>query len=389
MLLRGTSKLTRRQIEDRIAELKAQVRIGQSGGPMMALMTVMRSSPGVLDGSIETTRENLSAVLDLVGEILRDPAFPEDEFEKLQRETLAQIEQQISEPMTLAMVEVQRRLNPYPKTNIRYVPTLAERTEQLRSVTLDQVRAIYEELIGASAADLAVVGDFDPAQVKEQLAKLWGDWQSPKTHQRVVSLYQPIKPDTVVINTPDKASAMFALGVPIEIRDDDSDYPALFFANYLLGGGINSRLMGRIRQKEGLSYSCGSGLGASPHERAGSFLAFGICAPENAEKALACAREEIARLIKDGVPQQELDDARKGYRQQLEVMLANDQMLSMTLANNLYLDRTMKFAQDQLAKIEALTPKDVQGALTKYVRPEQLVVIRAGDFKQPSPKSEG
>lgn len=62
-----------------------------------------------------------------------------------------------------------------------------------------------------------------------------------------------------MINTPDKANAMFFAGMNIKMKNDHPDYPALLLGNYMLGGGfLNSRLAVRIRQKEGISYGVGS-----------------------------------------------------------------------------------------------------------------------------------
>ncbi len=380
MLMRGTTQHTRRQIQDRLAELKAQLRVGEGGGGMGRRYVRVSRGPGSLDVSIETTRENLPAVLDLAAEILRQPAFPQDEFDNLQQESLANREEQMSEPQVLASNELQRRLSQYPPTNIRYVPTPAEQIERLKAVKLADVQALYRGLVGASFSEAAFVGDFEPAEVSQQLGKLFGDWASPKPFQRIDNKYQVVKPDTVVVATPDKTNAMITLGLPLELRDDDDDYPALVMANIVLGAGGNSRLVNRIRQKEGLAYGCGSMANASAQDRLGTFIAFSICAPQNAERAVACAREEIHRFLKEGVPQQELDDARNGYKQQIEVGLANDGSVAGMLAGGLYLDRTLKFNAEQLAKIEKLTPQDLQAVLAKYIAPDQVIVIRAGDF---------
>jgi zinc protease len=388
MLMRGTTEHTRRQIQDRLAELNAQVRVSDGGSTGGRYVRLARGGPGTLDVSIETTRENLPAVLDLVAEILRHPAFPAEEFETLQRETLAGIEQQMSEPMALASNELQRRLSPYPPSDIRYVPTMPERVERVKAVNLDQVKSIYTGLVGGSYSQAGFVGDFDPNKLQEQLGKLFTDWTSPKPYERIDSKYQPASPDTIVIATPDKTNAMVTLGLPLEIRDDDPDYPALTIGNVVLGANSNSRLMNRIRQKEGLAYGCGSMATASPLDRLGAFLAYSICAPQNAERTVACTEEEISRLVKDGIPQKELDEVRSGYRQQLGVMLANDRTVAAMLARDLYLSRTTEFAIAQLAKIDALTPEAVQKVMAKYIRPDQLIVIRAGDFdKAASPIS--
>ena len=94
--------------------------------------------------------------------------------------------------------------------------------------------------------------------------------------------------------TPDKAQAFFVAGLNLNMRDDDPDYPALVFGNYMLGGGfLNSRLMARIRIKEGLSYGVGSQLKVDSLDKSGSFLAFAIYAPQNLARLEQAFKEEI------------------------------------------------------------------------------------------------
>jgi zinc protease len=388
MLLRGTARHTRREIQDLLAELKAQMRIAEPGGMGRRFLRLPGSGPGALEVTIETTRDNLPAVLELAAEILREPAFPPEEFQTLQREVLAETEEQMSEPMLLAANALLRRLYPYPQGDVRYVPTPEEQVARIKAVTRDDIASLHRELLGASHCEAAFVGDFDPDEVTSLLDRLFGDWKSPRPFARIESRYQPVAPETLVISTPDKANAMVLLGMPLEVRDDEPDYPGLLIANYVLGSSPNSRLFNRIRQKEGLAYGCGSTALAGSLDRVGTFIAFSLCAPQNALRAITCAQEEIRRMLTEGLPQQELDDARNGYRRQIEVNLGNDGNVAGMLARNLFFDRTMKFYEEQLARIEALTPEAVQNALARYVRPEQLVIVRAGDFGSSPPSEE-
>jgi len=293
--------------------------------------------------------------------------------------------------MALAPIELRRKLTPVPPDDIRYVKTIQEQIERVKAVKLDEVKAVYKAMIGASFAEGAAVGDFDENDLSSQLNNLFANWKSAKPFERIAMPYREVKPDRVEIKTPDKSNALFTLGMNLSIKDDDADYPALFMANYITGGSGNSRLINRIRQKEGLSYGVSSNLQASPHEPSGSFTIGGICAPENATKALACAREELEKLGKEGVTQEELDNARKGWLEDLKVSLSNDAGVAGTLSRNLYLDRTMKFLEDRIAKIQALKPDQVTAAARKYLSPDKLVIVYAGDLdKKPgeAPKTE-
>ena len=92
---------------------------------------------------------------------------------------------------------------------------------------------------------------------------------------------------------PPTKPTLFVAGLNLSIRDDDPDYPALTLGNYMLGGGLNSRLFRRIRQKEGLSYGVGSQFIASSLDKNGTFMGFAIYAPQNVRKLETAFKEEL------------------------------------------------------------------------------------------------
>jgi zinc protease len=369
MLDKGTKTMSRQQIQDELDRLKA--RVGIFGGGSTANVNV------------ETEHDNLPEVMKLVGDMLKNPAFSEEEFEKLKEEQLAGIESQRSDPQALAFTTFQRTMNPYPKGDIRYVMTLDEEAEAVKNLKLEDVKAFYKKFYGTTDATLAVVGDFDPAAVKKVTLEQFSNWKSPAGYTRVPSPYKEVKAKSEAINTPDKANAVFIAGMPLNISDSDPDYPALVMGNYMLGGGfLNSRLAVRIRQKEGLSYGVGSGLSASSYDKSGMFQAFAIYAPENAEKLEAAFKEEIDKMRTEGFTAEELAAAKSGYIQSRGMNRAEDRSLSGTLNNYLQLDRTMLWDAELEKKIMALTPDQINAAMKKYVDPTKFVYVKAGDFEK-------
>jgi zinc protease len=367
MLLRGTSRLSRQQIKDELDRLKARVAI--SGRPTQAA------------ASIETVRENLPAVLKLVAEVLRDPSFPKSEFEQLKQEDLAQIEQEKTDPESIGQIAFERHVNPYPKGDVRYVPTPDESIQDYKAATSDDVRKFHADFYGASRAELAIVGDFDAGEVRTLATALFGDWKSAKPFERVPRPYQAVPPAKETLETPDKANAFFIAGMNLPLRDDDPDYPALVLGNYMLGGGfLNSRLAVRIRQKEGLSYGVGSQVQASPLDASGSFVAFAIFAPQNRAKLEVAFQEELARVLKDGFLPEELKEARSGYLQSRKVTRAQDGALAHTLAQSLFLGRTLAWEAAFEKKIADLTPEEIRAAMKKRIDPAQLTIVEAGEF---------
>jgi zinc protease len=367
MLMRGSAKHTRQQLKDEFDRLKARVAV--TGGPTQASL------------SVETVRENLPAVLRLAAEVLREPAFPADELEQLRQENLAAIEQQKSEPDAVAQNAYARRMSPYPKGDVRYVDTPDESLAGYKAATLQDVKSFYDNFYGASKSELALVGDFDAKETLGLATSLFGDWRSPQAFTRVPRPYQNVAPVNDSFETPDKANAFFIAGQNLPIGDDDPDYPALVLGNYMTGGGfLNSRLAVRIRQKEGLSYGVGSQFAASPLDKSGSFLAFAIYAPQNAAKLEKALREEIDRVLKDGFTEQEVQEAKSGYLQSRQVSRAQDGSLARTLAQDLFLDRTLYWDDALEKKIAALRPEEIAAAMRRHIDPAQFTAIKAGDF---------
>jgi zinc protease len=373
MLTRGTARHTRQQIKDEFDRLRARVSI--VGGPTQAVV------------SVETTRENLAAVLNLAAECLRESVFPATEFETLKQETLADIEQGKSEPQQIAGTAYRRHLSPYRKGDVRYVTTPEEEIAEVKAATLADIKKFYADFYGASVGELALVGDFDAKEAGKLAQDLFGGWKSPRPFTRIPNLYRDVPPVHESFEAPDKANAFFIAGLNLNIRDDDPDYPALVLGNYMLGGGfLNSRLASRIRQKDGLSYGVGSQFQASALDKSGSFLAFAIYAPENAAKLEAAFREEIARALKDGFEAREVEEARSGWLQSRQVGRAQDAALARLLAQDLFLTRTLAWDADLEKKVQALTPAEIVAALRRHIDPTKITIMKAGDFAKAVPR---
>jgi zinc protease len=174
--------------------------------------------------------------------------------------------------------------------------------------------------------------------------------------------------------------AFVIAGSTMPVRDDDAAYPALTMLNYMLGGSPTSRLFDRLRQKEGLSYGAGSRIFAHPIDVNGHFLAWAICAPQNMDKSLAAMQEEIRRLVKDGVGEKEIDEAKKSYAKNWDSRIADDDFVSGELAQGLYLGRTFNYWRELNDKIQKLTPAEINATARRFIKTDGLSMVRAGDL---------
>lgn len=372
-LLRGTQKLDFAQLRDEWT--KASARVAAASGP------------GFLSFSVSTKREHLPRVVELLGQVLREPAFSAKEFEVLKNNRLTELEQARTEPQALAQLLLQRTLNPYPADDVRYVPSLDEAIARVRKLDGQQIKELYEQFLSGSAGELIIVGDADVPATVQAISQLMLNWTSSQPYARIQRPGKVTQQgQTLRVVTPDKANAVYMAGLQLQLRDDDPDYPALLLGNYILGqGALSSRLGDRIRQKEGLSYGVGSFLSVDSLDPRATLVIFAICNPANMPRVDAAVREELIRFLTDGVTEKELSDAKQGLLQAARVRRTRDQALVELLGENLRAGRTMAFNAAVEERLAALKADEVVSAFRKYITPERLVIIHAGDLEPKAP----
>jgi zinc protease len=358
MLMRGTSKYDRVQLADAFEKLKI------AGGL----------------SHFQTTRENLPEALRLVAHVLREPSFPAPEFEQLRHQTLVSLEASRNEPPEVASRALNEHFDLYPKGDVRHENTLEEDIADVKAATLDGVKAFHREYYGTVPAELAIVGDFDAGTIAPLAGQLFGQWKAPQHVAPVLRKYADVKPERRVIKTPEKENGFYTARLNLDLNLEDPDYPALMLADYIFGGGgMKSRLMNRIRQKDGLSYGGGSRLTAGVLDRAGAFSISAIAAPQNLGKVETAVRDELARVLKDGFTAAELAGAKSGLMQERVQTRADDGALAAGWSQYLYRGRTFEWSAEFEKRMMAVSLPELNAAFRKAVDPAKLSVVLAGD----------
>jgi len=371
MLALGTRKHDHQAFEDALDALRAKLSISGS--------ETETSARG------QTVRAHLPDLLRLTSEALREPAFPATEFEKLKRELLTALEEQKTDPEAIAQRALQRWNNPYPKGDVRYVPTLDEEMAEIRNAKLDDVKRFYARFVGGANAELAIVGDFDPAATKALVTELFGSWKSPSPYTRVPNPYRAPAPTVLTAETSDKANATMFAKVALRINDRSDELPALIVVDRMLGASTDSRIPDRVREKEGLSYSIQTWLSPNSFEENSQLNLYAIFAPQNRERLSKAIGEELARAMKDGFTEAELADAKRSLLQARRIARAQDPSLASGLLSQAYLGRTWDYAQKIDAGIAAVTLEQANATLRKYVDPQAFAYSYAGDFAKKAP----
>jgi zinc protease len=368
LLMRGTQLHTRQQIQDELTRLRTNLRI--NGGP------------SGLSVVFETPEANLQETLSLVAEVLQKPAFPAADLDELKRGSVARIEAARTDPQAIAQLALRRSISPYAPGDFRYVPTPDESIAAFNAVAIADIQSFYKQFYGASNAEAALVGSFDPVQVSKKLTDVFAAWKSPSPYERAAAIYKPTLSDAKVFATPDKPNAMYLLSGLLKIRDDDPQFPALTVGNEILGGGLlNSRLATRVRQKDGLSYGVGSQVHADAFDPVGNFTIYAISAPQNTAKVESDTKEEVAKVLANGFSAEEIAAAKSGILSELTLNRSSDAALAGELAQHLFLGRDFTWDAGFEKAIESATPDEIHKAMQEFVVPDHLVTIKAGDFK--------
>ena len=238
LMIRGTKSLSHQQIQDELDKLRATLHV--------------EGSAGEVTFSVVTRQESFPAVLKLLGQILREPTLPENELELVKQAELAELEQGVTDPRTLALNVVKRHLAPYQKGDPRYVATPQESIEMLKAVTAADVKQLYANFLSGAHGELAIVGDFDAAKTVPILNSILSGWKAEMPYAHISrSVESESTGGYKQIETPDKANAMYFGALVFPMKDDDSDFAPLSLGDFILGSGtLSSRLGDRIREKE-------------------------------------------------------------------------------------------------------------------------------------------
>jgi zinc protease len=384
LLMAGTKQHTQQQIRDEMRRLNAQINVGgafaaggRGGGRGGAGAGALQS----VTASVSAPAENFAAALNLAAEILREPLYSSTEYDRARDQRIKALELTPTEPTQLASDQLTRHMSPFSNTDAQYVPTREEELAGMKNTTLEAARAFHTQFYGADHGILAVVGPVEPAAVQKQAVDLFGTWKSKVAYKPLVTPYKKVAAINEKIETPDKANAEFMAQARFQLSQNDPDYPAIVLASYMFGEPITSRISDRIRNREGLSYGANARL-VVPAEGDAALLTGTVSLnPGFGPKVEASFMDELRKVYKDGFTQAEVENAKRALLDARLVGRSTDAALLTFMVQHEQLDRPFKWDADVEAKIRSLTADDVNAAFRRHIDPNNVSIVKAGDFK--------
>jgi zinc protease len=385
LLMDGTKTHTRQQLADEMRRLNAQINVSGGGGGGGGGRGGGRGGGGggmaSATASVSAPAENFPAALKLAAEMLKEPAYPQDEFDRIKTQRLKALELTPTEPNQLAGDRLSRHLSPFTKADPQYSPTRQEQIPELQKASLDQARKFHDQFYGANYGVLAVVGPVTAADIQKTANDLFGAWNTAKAYKPLVTPFKKVAPINEKIETPDKANAEFLAGARFQLSQNDPDYPAILMASYLFGEPITSRISDRIRNREGLSYGANARLTVPAEGDAATLSGTVSLNPGVGPRVEASFLDELKKVYDKGFTAEEVEGAKKAILSSRMVARSTDGALLNLMVTHEQLNRPLKWDLDLEAKIQALTADQVNAAFRKHIDPIGVSIVKAGDFK--------
>lgn len=328
-------------------------------------------SPDELTVSGSALAEFTPKLIQLMADVAMNPVFPASEMERLKADRLRSLAVSKSQPQSLALERFQAVLYPDHPYG-RVFPT----EEMLTGYTVDQLRAFYDEHVGAARSHLFVVGRFDAPQLETVIREAFNSWKAGSAP----ALNVPAAANTTrvihVVDRPGAVQSSMYVGLPV-VDPSHPDYVALQVTNTLLGGAFASRITRNIREDKGYTYSPGSTV--STRYRSGYWAEIADVTTAVTGASLKEIFAEIERLRSEPPPQEELEGI-QNYMAGTFTLQASSRggVLGMLRQRNLH-DLPADYHANYVRRIHAVTPADVQRIAQTYLDPQDMVIVIVGD----------
>lgn len=330
---------------------------------------------------VATLSRYSTEVFALLKEILEQPAFSEEELERLKTETIANLKQENEFPRTIASRELNRMI--YPEGHPYYTYSVEERIKAVESMIIEDIKVFYKKHYNSKNLMVSVVGDLTEAEAKTIVYDSFKDWNKDGldlngNNRPEIALVDLTEAEEKVISMPDKKQTEINMGHSCPIDRLHPDFYPLLIANYALGGSsLSSRLGTAIRDDNGLVYNIRTSFAASLG--AGAFKVVLGCNPANTRKAIDLTKEVIADFIKTGANQTELEVTKSYLIGSFAVRtLSSNEAITETMSQLQLFKLGDDYVDTYAERVNAVTLEQVNAAVKKYIHPDSFKVTIVG-----------
>ena len=319
-----------------------------------------------------TQDEYLATAINTLAEVLTQPDFPRDAFERELARMKVAVEARKQSPSEIAQEAFFKALyGDHP-----YALPAGGTEESLEKITLEDVRAFYDRYYVASNAVIAIVGAVTRKQAEEIVDTVLGALPAGQKPEPLPAVADLDSARTIKIAFPSKQSHIY-VGQP-GMKRDDEDFFKLYVANHPFGGsGFASRLVEVIREERGLAYSVSSFF--TPMRERGPFLMSLQTRADQTDEALELLRSELAEYVKEGPRKDELEASISNITGSFPLSLDSNSKLLGSLAMMAFYDLPKNYLDSYIDNIRKVDRKDVKAVLADRIDVNNMVTVIVGN----------
>ena len=367
MLDRGTKALDKFAIADKLDNVGAEI----------SFAVGVQS----LEVRAKCLRKDLPMIIDTIAAELRTPALQVAEFGKAKQQFIGELEASAQNTGARAAEGFNRAVFPPGHPNRPH--TLSEYIAAARTANIEEIRNFQAKYYGPAHMTLVVVGDVSDADTESEVTKAFSGWSGGQDYVRPVKPASTTAASDVMVPLADKPSVTILLGQATGLRYIDPDTLALRVGTAILGRGFTGRLMGTVRDKEGLTYN----IGASVDDDSivdGAWQISASFAPALLSKGVESTRRELVRWWTDGVTDQELAARKQGAIGGYFVGMSTTSGLAETILINTQRGFDPTWLDAYPKAVKALTREQVNAAIKTHLNPSTMVLVEAGSVPVPA-----
>ncbi|HEX3343948.1 MAG TPA: pitrilysin family protein [Polyangiaceae bacterium] len=325
--------------------------------------------------SVKVLTSHLGPALDLLSDVALRPTFPDAELERLRKRWLGSIQQEKNSPTAMEQnalaAAVFGRAHPYGHS-------LRGQTADVEKVTRAEVEGTWRRVFEPRSTTLVVAGDVTSEQLRPLLERRFGGWKGGAAARMPVSHAFADRKATkvVLIDAPGAAQSQVYLaeeGAPFATPDRIP----IGIMNLILGGMFSSRI--NLELREAKAYTYGAHSGFALRHGAGAFAAGGAIFAEHTADAARAIAAQIDRMRAEPVSAEELADAKENAKLALPARFESVEELTGVLEDMAVYEMPLDEYAQRAARIDAVTAADVQRVAKKWLHPEAMRIVIAGD----------
>jgi zinc protease len=359
LMREGTKTRTSPQISEALETIAASLTVS----------TTLSGTTASISGSALT--ENFDTLLDLAADVLLNPSFAPDEWDRFKTRTKAGLIQQRTNPNFLAAETFNRVVfGSHPASRVS--PTAAN----VDAITPAALVEFHRTHYAPDHAAIAFAGDISLADARKLVDAKLGTWKKAGIAPAPASDPEGVgSPKVYLVARPGSVQTTLYVGTQ-SMRRTDPDYAALTVVNRVLGGTMG-RLFRHLREEKGYTYGIGSNFSATQYR--GAWTSSTSVRTDVTEPALTDLLAEIADLRDKPVPEQELADGKRAIVGSFARDLENPQQVLGYYIDNWLYGLPADYWDTYPARVSAVTAAHAQAAARKYWAPERLQIVAVGD----------